>query len=179
MIFPTFFRKAPLKSSEPLPEDLPCDSKLIRTRLNEYYICISKPLVIRSDNQRPEIKRDGELKTIALDPGVRTFNTGYDLDGYSYEWGKADNKRLFRLCRAHDKLQSRWSQQGVKHRERYKLKKAAMKIRKKIRNLVDDVHCKLAKWLCENHHIVLLPEFNTQRMVNRYNRKINTKTARK
>jgi transposase len=88
--FPTFFGKKPLKSKELLPQELPADSRLIRTRLNEYYLCIPKPIEIRPDNQRPVPRWVGETRTIAVDPGVRTFNTGYDLDGISYEWGKAD-----------------------------------------------------------------------------------------
>src|SRR5205085_7549903 len=42
------------------------------------------------------------------------------------------------------------------------------------------VHVKLAKWLCENYRIILLrvPEFRTQGMVRRGQRRIDSKTAR-
>src|SRR5438067_5652005 len=55
-----------------------------------------------------------------------------------------------------------------------------LRIRKKIRNLVDECHRKFARWLCENHHVVvLLPEFKTKDMVKRGSfRKIHSKTAR-
>jgi len=179
VMFPTFFGSTSIKSSEPLPRELPFDSRLIKTRLNEYYICIPEPIEIRPKSQGPKNQVKGEVKVISMDPGVRTFNTGYDLNGYSYEWGKADNKRLFRLCYAHDRLQSKWSQPDVRHKKRYKLQRAARRIRRRIRNLVNDVHCRLAKWLCENFNIILLPDFNTQRMVSRYDRKIGSKTARR
>src|SRR5690606_26014332 len=84
----------------------------------------------------------------------------------------------YRLCYALDKLQSKWSQKDIKHRKRYRLKRAARRIRKKIRNLVDEVHKKLSKWIVENHHMVLLPKFETQKMVGRSQRKIGSKTAR-
>ena len=48
---------------------------------------------------------------------------------------------------------------------------------KKIRCLVN-CHYKLAKWLCENYRIILLPEFRTQGMVRRGQRRIGSKTAR-
>jgi len=63
-------------------------------------------------------------------------------------------------------------------RKRYKMKKALNRIRKKIRNRVDDLHRKLAKWLCERYRLILLPEFETQRMTARATRKIRSKTAR-
>jgi putative transposase len=53
-----------------------------------------------------------------------------------------------------------------------------LRIHKKIRCLVDDCHRKLAKWLCENYHVVLLPEFRTQSMIRRGQRRIRSKTAR-
>lgn len=77
-----------------------------------------------------------------------------------------------------DKLQSKWSQKEVRHRERYRLKKSARRIRKKIRNLIYEVHKKFAKWIVEQYHTVLLPEFQTQNMVKKGQRKIKSKTAR-
>jgi len=58
------------------------------------------------------------------------------------------------------------------------MKREARRIRKKIRNLVDEVHKKFTKWIVEQHHIVLLPKFETQRMIRRANRRIGSKTAR-
>jgi hypothetical protein len=71
--------------------------------------------------------------------GVRTFETGYDPSGQIYEWGANDMQRIYRLCKAHDDLQSRWSQPDVRHRQRYRLQRAARRLRARIRNLVDDL----------------------------------------
>ena len=55
---------------------------------------------------------------ISLDPGVRTFMTGYDPSGIAVEWGKNDIGRVYRLCHAYDKLQSKRDQiHGKKIRE--------------------------------------------------------------
>jgi len=51
---------------------------------------------------------------ISLDPGVRTFMTGYDPSGTAVEWGKNDIGRVYRLCHAYDKLQSKRDQIHVK-----------------------------------------------------------------
>ena len=174
---PTFFGKEPIRGSEPLPDKLYYDSRIQRNRLGEFYLCIPMPLEIRSDNQTPKWKKieDGIL---AIDPGVRTFATTYSPDGTITEWGKSDISRIYRLCHASDDLQSRWSQKGIKHRKRYRMRMAARKIRKKIHNLVDELHKKLSLWIVQNHHTVLLPLFETQQMVRRGHRRIRSKTAR-
>ena len=53
-----------------------------------------------------------------------------------------------------------------------------LRIHRKVRHLIDDCHRKLAKWLCENYRVVLLPKFETQKMVKRGQRRIRSKTAR-
>ena len=58
------------------------------------------------------------------------------------------------------------------------MRKAAARIRLKIRNLVDELHKRLAKWLCENYEVVLLPAFETSQMLRRGQRRIRSKTAR-
>lgn len=60
------------------------------------------------------------------------------------------------------------------------MKRAASRIRTKIRNLIDDVQPKLIKWLCENYCVVLLPAFETSRMIGKRDgrRRINSKTSR-
>ena len=163
-----------IKSSEPLPDDLKYDSRIIKTKLGEYYLCIPKPLDMRSENQAPE----STLGVVALDPGVRTFQTTFDLNSMVTEWGKGDYTRIGRLCHAYDKIQSKWSQPQVNHNKRYKYKKAGLRIQKQIRNLVSDLHKKLCLWLCQSYRVILLPEFATQHMVKRAYRKISSKTAR-
>jgi putative transposase len=58
------------------------------------------------------------------------------------------------------------------------MRRAGARIRKRVQNLVRDLHCKLAKFLCERYHVVLIPEFETQGMIRRGQRRIGSKTAR-
>ena len=56
---------------------------MIRIFPNEYkhYLCIPRPLEIKTDNQGPKFSVVEEKKgagIISLDPGVRTFMTGYN-----------------------------------------------------------------------------------------------------
>jgi len=105
---------------------------------------------------------------------------GYDPSGIAVEWGKNDICRVYRLCHAYDKLQSKCDQIHGKRNllKHYRLRRVMLRIYKKIRCLVNDCHYKLAKWLCENYCIILLPEFRTQEMVRRGQRRIRSKTAR-
>ncbi|KAK9483542.1 hypothetical protein V1527DRAFT_472720 [Lipomyces starkeyi] len=47
----------------------------------------------------------------------------------------------------------------------WRMKKAAAMIRRRIRNLVNDLHCRTAKFLCSSYNLVLLPKFETHQMV--------------
>jgi putative transposase len=110
---------------------------------------------------------------------MRPFCTGYDPDEIIVEVGKSYISRIYRLCNSYDKLQSKWSQPATKHAKRYRYKKAGARIQRRIRNLVDEFHKKTTKWVCENYSTIFLPKFETQKMVSKRQRKINSKTARK
>ncbi|CAG8481110.1 uncharacterized protein OCT59_002870 [Rhizophagus irregularis] len=71
-----------IKSSRPIPSTLlrtqrvGYDSRLVMNRLGEFYLCIPKPLELRTENQGPFIVNEEQRRTklISLDPGVRTFS---------------------------------------------------------------------------------------------------------
>jgi len=167
------------KQIQKLPDHINYDSRIIRTRLGEYYLSIPMPLQVKSDNQAPTLQgySDG---VISLDPGVRTFMTGFEANGNSCEWGKNDISRIHRLCYHYDQLMSRIAKSNGHHlkRNRFRMKRASRRMQVRIRNLVDCVHQRLIKWLCENYRVILLPKFETSKMTRRSTRKINGKTAR-
>jgi putative transposase len=116
---------------------------------------------------------------IALDPGVRTFLTGFDGSNI-IEIGKGDIGRIYRLARHLDKLMSRigLSKGGQFKRLRYRLRRSATKIRIKIKSLVNELHKKATKYLVAKYKLIFLPTFETQQMVKKGKRKLATKTAR-
>ena len=116
---------------------------------------------------------------IALDPGVRTFMTGFDGQNV-LELGRGDIGRIYRLARHLDKLMSRigLNKGGQFKQLRYRTRKAASAIRIKIKNLVSELHNKTANYLVSKYKLIFLPTFETQQMVKKGKRKLTTKTAR-
>lgn len=94
--------------------------------------------------------------------------------------------RIVRLARHSDRLQSDISKKepAMRKRQRYKLRVKRLRLHQKIRNLVGDLHHRLAAYLCKNYDHILLPKFDTQGMVQREDattgrhRVINSSTAR-
>lgn len=177
-----------LRGFERLPKALDHAARLQRTRNGEFYLCIVttvSPVEVARESVPSHKASD---RVIALDPGVRSFMTGFSPGKQGVmEWGVGDRTRLFRLCCAFDDLQSRWSKE--KHRKRYKMQRVGRRIQERIRNLVNEVHCKLVKWLVTHFDVVLLPKFETQSMCQKTQfvaedgtrhktRKINGKVAR-
>ncbi|MGK7900586.1 MAG: RNA-guided endonuclease InsQ/TnpB family protein [Hormoscilla sp.] len=121
----------------------------------------------------------GSDKVIALDPGNRTFLTGYDGENI-LEIGKGDIGRLTRLCLHLDNLIGRKMKATgkVNKRLRYKLNKAIDRLRFKIRSLVDDLHRQAASLLVNSYKLIFLPTYQTSQMVVKANRKINRKSVR-
>ena len=58
------------------------------------------------------------------------------------------------------------------------MKVAARRIRLNIRNLVDDLHKRVAKWVCEKCRCVVIPKFQTSQMMCRGPREMRSKSAR-
>jgi putative transposase len=175
VFYPTFFGKEPLRSSEPLPETVDYDCKLVHTRLDHFYFILPMPLAVASDSQAPTTDR-----VVALDPGVRTFHTAYDPSGYVIEFGKGDIGRIYRLCAHMDALQSRIERKENRPngKRRRHMRQALYRMQARVRNLIDECHKKMVHFLCMNYSVVLLPSFKTQEMAIRKQRNIGSKTAR-
>jgi putative transposase len=107
-------------------------------------------------------------KVIALDPGVRTFLTGYDGDSFQ-EFGKADIGRIQRLCSHLDLLMGKASIADRKQKRR--MHEAANRLRIRIRNLVDECHKQVANYLTSQYKVILLPAFEISQMVRRTRRR--------
>jgi putative transposase len=164
-----------LRAAEPLPDAIAYDCRLQRTRLGHYYFCLLLPAEVKvagtgSENQAPRI--------LAIDPGVRTFLTGYDpLTGAFVEWGKGDMKRIERLTVHLDDLLSRTAKEPSARR-RYAMRKAQQRMRLRIQRLVDEFHKKLVHWLVGHYDLILLPEYNSSNMVNTKTRGISRPSVR-
>ena len=167
-----------IRTSEPIPDTINYDCRLQRTRLGHYYFCLLLPAQ-RSNSQAPTTTAVEEApKILAIDPGVRTFLTGYEpATGRYIEWGKGDMYRIERLAIHLDDLMSRTAK-SKSSRQKYRMRKAQWRMRLRIRNLIDEFHKKLVKWLHENYELVLLPTFATSGMVQKAHRRISRPSVR-
>jgi putative transposase len=126
-----------------------------------YFVIKPEDRAVKSpDNQR--------LPVVALDPGVRTFQTLYS-ENFAGKFGNADFSRIYRLCHVLDKLYSRRKKEAT---NRYNLK--LKRIRWKIKDLISEIHHKIALFLVKSFDCVLIPSFETSNMVT----KLHSKVAR-
>ena len=132
-----------------------------------FYMCVAY-----KDKIKP---RESSGNIVALDPGVRTFMTLFSEGTFGWLGHHAIN-RIQRLCQFADNLYSRATQ--VKRPLRRTLRQCAQKIQVKIRNLVMELHKKVAHFLVTNFDIILLPTFETQQMIKRGARKLRKKSVR-
>ena len=151
--------------AEPLPAPVK-DSRLV-LRDGRYHLHVSTEAPVQ------QVENQGRI--VALDPGVRTFQTFYSEDAVG-EFGDRACGRIQRLCQHLDNLLSRAD--AAPHRRKHSLYRAAGRIRRKIRNLVDELHHQVAHWLVRNYDIILLPDFRVQGMSGRAGRKIRRQTVR-
>lgn len=169
-----------LRTSESLPDEILYDCRLQRTRLGHYYFCLLLPGDASETQARAINNTERAPAILAVDPGVRTFLTGYEpATGKFVEWGKGDMKRIEQLLWRLDDLISRTSKSKSKSkRQRYTMRKAQLRIRVHVRNLIDEFHKKLVAWLAMTYDLILLPHYNESGMVNRESRKISRPTVR-
>jgi putative transposase len=151
--------------AEQLPENFG-DCRLVRVH-GQHYLCVPSEV---STNQP-----DNQGRVVALDPGVRTFLTFFSENSVG-KIGQSDFSRIQRLCHHLDDLISRFS--FVKAPQRRRMKKAADRMRIRIRNLIDELHHKSARFLVDNFDVILLPTFETSNMSGKATRKLRSKTVR-
>ena len=163
-IYPTI--SGAINYAEPLPlEFQDCE---LSWQQGRWYLCVPfKTAVQMGDNQ---------ARIVALDPGVRTFQTFFSPDAAG-ALGYHDFGRIVRLCRHLDNLVARYSTSKNK-KQRYRMRKAADRIRWKIRDLRDELHAKAARFLVDNFDIILIPKFETSQMAKRASRQLRSKTVR-
>ena len=92
---------------------------------------------------------------VAMDPGIRTFMTTYDTNGFCTEWGEGDMKRVCSLCLHLDRLISRAYGPEMKNkhgkkgrRKRKSIRKAIERLPSQIKNKIGEVHKKLSTHGC-------------------------------
>jgi len=154
-----------LKISEGFPSII-MDSRLTLENGNYHLIIPYEQATTLSEKQ---------TRVVAIDPGIRTFQTFYNPE-FSGFLGNGDIGKITRLCHHLDELISKKSKSASKKKQR--IGKAIKRMRNRIKNLVDELHHKVSKFLVDHFDIIFLPSFDVSQMVKRGKRKINSKSAR-
>jgi putative transposase len=146
------------------------DCKLTLDKLGDYYLII--PI-----SNTEEVMRDHDDSFCALDPGVRTFQTLYDPNGLAIKIGDGAFKRIQKLCLVLDSIKSKLDLCTTRITKR-KYKMLYHRTIKKIKNIRNELHWKVIRFLIKNYANIIIPPFETSRMTIVNNRKIKSKTAR-
>lgn len=153
-----------------LSESLPDEHKDCRLTFNRgrWY------LVVPSARAQQVAETQGRV--VALDPGIRTFQTYYS-ETEAGHLGRGSFGRLMRLAHHLDDLTSRTKKEPVRRR-RQRMRKAQARLRWKVSDLVSELHHQVANYLVKNFDVILLPTFSTSDMVVRGARKLRSKSVR-
>jgi putative transposase len=117
---------------------------------------------------------------MSLDPGIRTFQTGYSPDGLTTKFGEHQIEQIRTLHKRIDKLKS--DRTKIVHgypfrteskksepirigKRRRTIKTKQAKLEKKVYDVTSNLHNQVSAYLTDNFECILLPEFGTSEMV--------------
>lgn len=201
MLFGTVHDRSAMRTEKgkTLPSTFEHDCRLVYDRvLGSFWLCV--PTEEKKGGMRPDTQghasdpplvdggggvanRSNERTIVSIDPGVKTFATCYDpRDGSIRKWG--DRPYLLGwLSRKCDRLVAK--AQRHHGRSRRRILRVAARIRRRMTDLVSELHRQLSLWLCRNFSVILLPRFSARGCCRRKNlpagkrRGISKKTTRR
>ena len=153
-----------------------CDSSITwNQRTNEYYLNLNF-----EDIETPSNDILMNKKICSIDVGLKSFLTIYS-DNSVDKIGIGIRDKIEKLCRDIDIIISKQYQKKdgkykYNHQKRRSLRKALHRKIKYLDNLKEELHNKSVKYLCDNYGKIIIPPFETQKMVS--NIKLDSKTSR-
>lgn len=163
-----------------VPAEMPMAYLLTRTRRGRYYLQVPKYVPAAAEPCAPP------HSVCSIDPGVRTPFTVYGAEGVATEIGcSEDNERLLQALKRADRIQRKlhktrnklkphtepgWQEHNAEERKQKKgarrdLRRAYLATLERVRERVRDMHNRTATWLCQTYRVILIPVFETQRLV--------------
>lgn len=131
------------------------DFPVIKDKSGRYYLC----LVIKSENKSKNIESKDSI--VALDPGVRTFQT-YFSQHECGTIGSNISNQVKKIDEKIDKLES--LKNTAKSKRKRGISRRCLLLRSKITNKVNDLHWKAAAFLTRRYKVIFLPTFNVKQM---------------
>lgn len=109
-----------------------------------------------------------EVSVLALDPGVRTFQSGFDNSGTFFKIGHCSIGGVISYAKGIDKLQSQLSrchldsyenkQQRTQHKnKRRRVRRRAQRRQRRIQNRMQAAHWNITRDLCSQYDEILIP----------------------
>jgi IS605 OrfB family transposase len=144
------FKNLGMNLSEKVDPGIQCDIEITEA-YGVFYATITENKVILPVNP-PDIYTS---KVCALDMGERTFGTLYDPDGTIAFLGTDVNTKVKNRLRVIYKKRN-----GLKTKSSYKKRsrilKACRRASAKLKNMIKDMHHRVADWLVKNYDVVLI-----------------------
>ena len=137
----------------------PSDCQIQKNR-GKYYLIITA----KTDDTRLDPVSNTTKPIIALDPGVRTFLTGYDQnEGFKFgeDYYKVLAEKLHRIERIKSDLVRIKPKSSTKSGMRHKIQS----LRAKLIDCVKNFHYQIASWLTKHYSCILLPTYRTDKLV--------------
>jgi putative transposase len=166
--------KLHLSNNDMVNDDKFSDTRIINDR-GTWYILYTYKRPIEAFNKP-------KYNVVSLDPGIRTFQTGYSPDGLSIKFGENQIEQIRNLHKRIDKLKSDRTKivpgycfgseskksdlTRLKNRVRKMTVKQA-KLEKKVYDVTSNLHNQVSAYLTDTFECILLPEFGTSEMVKR------------
>jgi len=138
--------------------------KIFRTCSGKYFIILL--------NKLEKINNKNRNKIISIDPGVRSFITGYDPNGTIIE---SYNEIIYRIKDNYKRIDnnnriiSKKDELNLSSKKYKKLKRMNNKKYNKIKNMVDDMHNKVSNYLASNYETILYPPLKVKEIIKGYN----------
>lgn len=135
------------------------DMKILKNKSN-YYLIV--PIKVQDNNDLNKSNR-----IIGIDPGIKTFLTGFDSDCNIIEYN-IDYSKI-------NKLNNKYS--NYKELNKRKRKRTYNKIENKQKNLIDEYHWKSIRYILTNYDYIMFGKLDSQGFVkNGKNKKLNKQT---
>ena len=165
--------------TESIPQEAINKSCIITYDKGRWFIQVQQHIKISAEIQ-------GDVKCIAIDPGVRTFATCYSDREVIIAGDDFAKEKLFPLMKKVDKLLSerklientgKTDEQWYQDRLRG-IDKKINKLKSKKDDLLLDLHNRLAYELVQKYDVIFLPTFETKKMSKKQSRRIRRRTTR-
>lgn len=157
-----------MKFTEQVPKEIKHDCRLVLEDNYRWYV------VIPVECETVEAPRT-KGKAISIDPGVRTFLTGYCEKGI-VEIGKDAQTRIISMCFQLDRMQRKMTK--VKAKRRQNIRRAWRRLKFRLECLKSELFWKAATFLAKSFDTVVIPPFCATDMAKTAKRRIGSKTVR-